>query len=326
MFICPKCENKLSNNVCDKCSYEIPYINGVYHYTDAENINIKNEGNKYIGYDEINIHFDPSLIYWKDHYGIYEASAKDIVEKRGQNIVVLDIGCGLGTAIIPFAKFKATAIGIDISSAMLEYAYKRSKEKYNNLYLCKMNAYKIMLADSSVDVIVENAMIHLVDNPEQVYKEMYRVLKPNGVLIRFTSHSLTISEDQKELSNRCYSSFKDISNFYLESLNQLGYVPLDFNNYSKIIEEKYFHTNNLVELNPILDYKEEFTEYMKFRIHRLEHKAHSYLQHVPNEVHNLAWKLTDDYAKVKYGINYKNMPNYSLYKAAYNIFLKNSNK
>ena len=29
---------------------------------------------------------------------------------------------------------------------------------------------------------------------------------------------------------------------------------------------------------------------MKFRIHRLEHKAHSFLQHIPDDIHKLAWK------------------------------------
>lgn len=40
----------------------------------------------------------------------------------------------------------------------------------------------------------------------------------------------------------------------------------------------------------VLDYKEEFTEFMKFRIHRLEHKAHSFLQHIPDDIHQKAWK------------------------------------
>lgn len=178
MFKCPKCGSKITNFKCEKCAYEIPIYNGVKYFCDEENINVNDEGYKYIGYDDINIHFSPSIIYWGlDHYGIYGASAEDIVKRYGKGIVVLDLGCGLGQATIPFAKAGAIAIGADISEKMLEFAYQRSNGKYDHLHLCKMNAYNLNLEDQSVDVVVENAMIHLVDNPEQVYKEIYRVLK-----------------------------------------------------------------------------------------------------------------------------------------------------
>ena len=153
MFKCPKCGNKLSNFVCKKCNYEIPIHNGVKYFCDDENINTEDDGHKYIGYDDINIHFSPSLVYWGlDHYDIYGANAEDIVKKYGKGIVVLDLGCGLGQATIPFAASGAITIGVDISEKMLEFAYQRSNCKYDNLHLCKMNAYNLNLEDESVDV------------------------------------------------------------------------------------------------------------------------------------------------------------------------------
>ena len=128
MFKCPKCGNKLINFKCEKCNYEIPIHNGVIYFCEEENINVQDDGHKYIGYDDINIHFSPSLIYWGlDHYGIYGASAEDIVKRYGKGIVVLDLGCGLGQATIPLAKAGAIAIGADISEKMLEFASLISK-------------------------------------------------------------------------------------------------------------------------------------------------------------------------------------------------------
>ena len=64
--------SKITNFKCEKCVYEIPIHNGVKYFCDEENINVNDEGHKYIGYDDIYIHFSPSLIYWGlDHYGIY---------------------------------------------------------------------------------------------------------------------------------------------------------------------------------------------------------------------------------------------------------------
>lgn len=201
MFKCPKCGNILKNFICDKCNHVVPIHNGVKYFCEEENINVSDVGHKYIGYDDINIHFSPSLIYWgMDHYGVYGVSVEDIVKRYGKGIVVLDLGCGLGQATIPFAKVGAIAIGVDISEKMLEFTYQRSKGKYENMHLCKMNAYNLNLADESVDVVVENAMIHLVDNPEQVYKEIYRVLKKDGKFIRFCSVGLPITEEQQQLS------------------------------------------------------------------------------------------------------------------------------
>lgn len=56
MFKCPKCSKKLTNMKCKKCDCEIPYNNGVY----------LGEDQRYIGYDEINLDFEPALIYWPD--------------------------------------------------------------------------------------------------------------------------------------------------------------------------------------------------------------------------------------------------------------------
>lgn len=187
-----------------------------------------------------------------------------------------------------------------------------------------MNAYNINLQDESVDVVVENAMIHLVDNPEQVYKEIYRVLKKDGKFIRFGSVGLPVTDEERKISVKSKDAFKDIRNYYYSVLKELGYEPVDFENNALEIEKKYFYTTPDSENHSILDYKEEFTEFMKFRIHRLEHKAHSFLQHIPDAIHKIAWEKADEYAKVKYGEDYKDMKSYSHYRASYDVYYKSS--
>lgn len=319
MFNCPKCHENVINTKCDECNYEIPYHNGVYYFTSDYNLNLYDE-QKYIGYDEINLDFEPPLIYWpdrwRDNFGVYGASAKKLVEDMGINITILDLGCGLGTATIPLAQLGAKVIGIDISEAMLINANKRLKQKYGNLYFCKMNAYELMIADHSVDVVVENAMIHLVNDPIKIYEEIKRILKPDGILVRFTTITIPVTEEKRLKSRKVYDAYKDISNYYRDTLKDMGYSPIEFNNKSYEIEPNYFEKVKTVKT----DYEEEFNEFMKFRIHRLEHKAYSAFQNISDKVHQQVWDKTNHYAISKYGSDYRNMRNYSKYIASYDVF------
>lgn len=61
-----------------------------------------------------------------------------------------------------------------------------------------MNAYYTPLADNSVDIVIENAMLHLVDNPGKVISEIVRVLKPDGKLIRYGSYGQPLTDEEAE--------------------------------------------------------------------------------------------------------------------------------
>lgn len=319
MFKCPVCNEELNNFKCANINHKIPFENGIYYFTSRDNLNLKEE-DKYIGYNMINLDFDPTLIYcpdrFSDNFGVFGASAEKLVKSFQKEIKVLDLGCGLGTATIPLAESGAKTIGVDISEAMLITATKRLKKEYDNLYFCKMNAYDLKIKDNSIDVVVENAMIHLVSNPEKVYKEIKRVLKKDGALVRFMTKGISISESKNQKSKKVYDTFKDILNYYKSVIDSFGYEPVDFNNNYFLLEEKHFIKTETV----ITNYVEEFNEFMKFRMHRLKHKAFSFLQNIPDEIHLKAFDLTNEYASNKYGSDYINFKNYAKYQATYDVY------
>ena len=151
---------------CGSCGYELPLINSIYRFCD--DISLKLDGSqKYIGYDGIGEDFEPEITYWDanntERYGVYVACADLIADKFGTEISVLDLGAGLGTAAIPLARNGIYTIAADISTVMLSTAAKRAGGQYDNLILVQMNAYDIMLPSESIDIVVENAMLHLVD-------------------------------------------------------------------------------------------------------------------------------------------------------------------
>lgn len=97
---------------------------------------------------------------------------------------LLDIGVGNGSHLHLYRSHKITAI--DTSRKMLEAAGKRNRSA---IELLQMNGEKLSFRDQSFDYIILSHVIAVVDNPEKLLEEAYRVLKPNGqvfILNHFT--------------------------------------------------------------------------------------------------------------------------------------------
>lgn len=97
---------------------------------------------------------------------------------------LLEIGVGNGTHLEFYKTHKV--IGIDTSFKMLEIARKQKKD---NIELLQMNGESLLFQDQSFDYVVLSHVIAVVDNPEKLLEETYRVLKPSGkifILNHFT--------------------------------------------------------------------------------------------------------------------------------------------
>lgn len=319
-YLCPKCRSEMLLPVCGSCGYEIPSVNSIYRFCDDTSLKLDGS-QKYIGYDGIGEDFEPEITYWDanntERYGVYAACGDLIADKFGAGINVLDLGAGLGTAAIPLAKSGIYTIAADISAVMLSTAARRAKGQYDNLILAQMNAYDIMLPSGSIDIVVENAMLHLVDEPELVIKEMSRVLKPGGKLIRYASFGLALTKEEKEQNEYCNSVLSDIGNYYYKYLESHNYQSTAFNVDYRTSLLQYFEPpyNEIAE-----GFEEVFTDKMKFRLHRMKRGAHSDLQGTAKELINAAWQNTDDYARKKYGSDYAEIKGFSKYGAALDIY------
>ena len=320
-FLCPKCRIKTVLPACNNCGYEIPQINSIYHFCDGTSVKLEGE-KQYIGYDNIGEDFEPEITYWdannSERYGVYVACADLITRLFGTDICVLDLGAGLGTASIPLAKNGIFTIAADISTVMLNTAAKRAKGRYDNLILAQMNAYELMLPDNSIDIVIENAMLHLVDDPEAIIKEIVRVLKPNGKLIRYFNPPLPFSKEEAAQNKYCNRVLSDISDRYYKYLEDHHYQSTAFNidfrdNLLEYFEQPY---------TEIADgFVEVFTDKMKFRLHRMKTGAHSDLQRTPKELIDAAWNYADQYAREKFGDDYAEIKGFSRYGAGLEIYI-----
>jgi ubiquinone/menaquinone biosynthesis C-methylase UbiE len=94
----------------------------------------------------------------------------------------LDIGSGPGVYLSAIAQNKYFKgydfVGMDISKDMITYA----QLSYPNISWKQGNAYDTGFADNSVSVVHAGFLFIHLSNPELALMEIYRILKPGGVL------------------------------------------------------------------------------------------------------------------------------------------------
>jgi len=108
---------------------------------------------------------------------------KLIVDKKG---LVLDNGCGPGklSLVIPEGN---VIVGSDISFDMLREAKKKIK------YLVRAQAEKLPFKDKTFDVVYTDSVLHHLKNPEEGVKEIFRVLKDDGVAVVSETHDALVN-------------------------------------------------------------------------------------------------------------------------------------
>jgi SAM-dependent methyltransferase len=107
----------------------------------------------------------------------YERFA-DLIGRRG---LVLDLGCGSGLDLAELTARGLTAIGLDISGAMLRIA--RSVAPTSAGYLLRADMRSLPLADGSVDGVWADGSVHHLPKESLLHAlhEVGRVLRPGGL-------------------------------------------------------------------------------------------------------------------------------------------------
>lgn len=109
----------------------------------------------------------------------------DMMEVK-KNDKILDLGTGTGYIAFPLAEQyrTSTVIGLDIVTETLKRnAIKAEKSNISNLQFISYEGNIFPFSDNSFDIIIARYTLHHFPNIMQSFKEIYRILKPNGKLI-----------------------------------------------------------------------------------------------------------------------------------------------
>ena len=103
-----------------------------------------------------------------------------------ENPTTLDIGCGTGYSTFELEKFcndKGTFYGIDISQTSINNAVQNAENKGStNINFQIGDAEQLRFQESSFDIVISNMCFQFIPNKMRALSEVFRVLKPGGVV------------------------------------------------------------------------------------------------------------------------------------------------
>ena len=154
--------------------------------------------------------------------------------KEGDTVV--DLGCGAGIDVFlaaNIARESGRVIGIDMTDKMLEKArQKAEKHNYKNVEFRQGDIEKrIPIDDDSADVVISNCVINLTSNKVDAFREIHRILKPNGIGKMVISDLVTSKEMDKSSVNAdnwcsCIDGALTKEN-YVDAIREAGFTNVE---------------------------------------------------------------------------------------------------
>ena len=118
---------------------------------------------------------------------IHKRSRENTKKHLKENHIVLDYGCGTGTASCEFSSQVEKILGIDISSEMIRIAKEKAiASGVENVSFEKADIFEGEFQKESFDVILAFNMLHTVPNPQNIVHRINDLLKPDGLFISIT--------------------------------------------------------------------------------------------------------------------------------------------
>lgn len=103
-----------------------------------------------------------------------------------QGATVVDVGSGAGfDSLLAALQVGHTGrvVGIDMTDQMLARARDGARQLgLTNVEFRKGLAEELPVPDAFADVVISNGVLNLVPDKERAYREIYRILKPGGII------------------------------------------------------------------------------------------------------------------------------------------------
>ena len=117
-------------------------------------------------------------------YGEYAPWMHEVMEfERHAGERVLEIGGGMGTDLLQFARHGAIVTDLDLSAGHLDLARRNFELRGVKGEFVLHDAERLPFDDNAFDLVYSNGVLHHTPNTKSVVREIYRVLKPGGRVI-----------------------------------------------------------------------------------------------------------------------------------------------
>jgi ubiquinone/menaquinone biosynthesis C-methylase UbiE len=114
-----------------------------------------------------------------------------------EGMTVVDYACGQGHYTIPLAQIvgpKGRVYAVDIQPLAVEVIRKKAnRESLSSITAVLVDSYDTGIPDAIADVVLFIDALHYIADPDALFREIHRLLKPNGILCMDPGH-LTVNE------------------------------------------------------------------------------------------------------------------------------------
>ncbi|HEU4387285.1 MAG TPA: class I SAM-dependent methyltransferase [Blastocatellia bacterium] len=101
---------------------------------------------------------------------------------------VLEVGCGLGTEAVRFARVGAHYTGVDLTERSIELARRRFDQEGLAGQLRVADAEALPFDDESFDLVYSHGVLHHTPDTQRAIDEIHRVLRPEGTAMVMLYH------------------------------------------------------------------------------------------------------------------------------------------
>jgi arsenite methyltransferase len=117
--------------------------------------------------------------------------------RKGERVLDVGCGCGLDSFVSALQTGpEGLVYGIDLTPEMLEWAWKsKTKTAMDHLLFREASAEELPFEDASFDLVISNGVLNLVPNKDFAFREIARVLRPEGT---FAAADLVVVESIPE--------------------------------------------------------------------------------------------------------------------------------
>ncbi len=171
------------------------------------------------------------------HNSRHKITYKFVKKYYQQGDVIIDLGCGN----VLWNYDKIPVIGVDINENFLDFNLK------NKSIIKKIVSYlnNINLPDQIADIIIITEVIEHLDNLDIYFKEMYRLLKPGGIIISSVPYDTDLSLWKPLFALQCFYRGQILKeDYYKKNCGHLNHFSKNsikeiFINYNFKILEQY---------------------------------------------------------------------------------------
>jgi ubiquinone/menaquinone biosynthesis C-methylase UbiE len=131
-----------------------------------------------------------------------------LVRRADGASIVLDVGCGSGVLLqrLHVTQSRARTIGLDFSLPALHAASVRTPASN----LIHARAQSIPLANASVDCVVSHMALMLMNDVDQVFGEIRRILRPEGTFCAVVQRSAPLHAVARQIFERLRPAWENL--------------------------------------------------------------------------------------------------------------------